>query len=194
MISRFVGPINVLVLLWFAAGAGYPAEFRVRVVTQDYEGLDHAEVTVTSQQISREAMTDGTGTAIFADLPEGRCDVKVGARGFRLWQSLDYEVGSSQGRGLLATLSAGELGCPSLLVVVYDNAQPRKGPVRGAVVDADSLRGIKGATITLQLLDGSGRRSTIRSGKAGLFEVKDLSPGRYGVSVTKEGFQETDAK
>jgi len=145
------------------------------------------------QQISREAVTDGTGTAVFADVPEGPYDVKVRAFAYKVWPSYD-EVVSSQSKGRLVTLSPGELGCMPLLTVDYDNAEPRKRPVRGAVVDEDSHKGVGGAKIMLRLLDGSGKTTTVFSGMYGKFEITDLSPCHYRARVIKDGFNETDVK
>ena len=172
--------------------AGTAAELEVRVVDSQDNGIANALVKLTSLGQSRKETTEPFGAATFRDLAVGRYSIRIEAAGYKVWQIEDYAVGIRMDRPLQATLSVGELGCPPVLRVMYDNIQPRGAAVRGTVVDAETHKGIAGARITLRRFDGGERNVVVRSGQKGQFMVMAIDPGRYKVQVTK-GSHRADA-
>src|ERR1700724_226276 len=67
-------------------------------------------------------------------------------------------------------------------------AQPQTGRLRGQIVDATGAV-IPGASITVK--NSSGLVVSATSDGAGAYDVKNLVPGKYTVSVTAKGFAPT---
>lgn len=181
--------INVLLFLSIQAFAGQDSQFRIHVLNYQHENVDKALVELTSRQNSQTATTSVDGMATFANLAPGKYNVSVSASGFVRWQLLDHEITSAQEHPILATLKPGTLGCDLRYEIEYDNSEP--GPaVRGVVID--SGKGIRGAKLLVRLSGEKIPRVTLRSQKKGLFQLPDLSPGRYRLRVTNESYQDLE--
>jgi hypothetical protein len=74
----------------------------------------------------------------------------------------------------------------SLLALSSLFAQRQTASVAGNIVDASGAP-VPGARITIKNLDTGATRESISSGE-GLYTITALSPGRYSISIGKEGF------
>jgi hypothetical protein len=184
--------MSALVFLLAWASAGEQSKFRVHVVDPRYEDVGNAMVRLLSVQGFRTATTDTAGMATFFDLPQGKYDVRISAYGFIVWQLQNYNVTVPQNRLLQATLSFATLACDPSYHSEYDNTQPRGAPVRGSVIDADSGKGIRGATLVFRRANENKPKITIRSQSKGVFEVPDIAPGHYKLRVKNEFFREVE--
>jgi hypothetical protein len=82
-------------------------------------------------------------------------------------------------------LFASALALISLTQSPITFAQTATGTLRGQVTDP-SGSSIAGAHVTVTAADG--RVITVDTGRDGVFEVKGLAPGKYGVNVSAKGF------
>jgi hypothetical protein len=69
-------------------------------------------------------------------------------------------------------------------------AQKIDGSVKGKLVDTSAKQGLGDATVSVINLKDSSLVSFTLSDKKGLFEIKDLEPGNYGLSVSFLGYQQ----
>jgi uncharacterized surface anchored protein len=175
------------------ASPGQEAEFRVHVVDPQYENVANAVVQLVSVQESRTATTDAVGAATFVNLPSGRYDIRISAYGFVVWQSRNYDVTVPQKGPMLATLRFGTTGsCDPPYRIEYDNRHSRDPPVRGVIIDADSRKSIRGATLHFRLMDEKKPELILRSQNKGVFELPNIAPGRYRLRVTNEFYRDLE--
>lgn len=78
----------------------------------------------------------------------------------------------------------------SFLLATGAVAQSGSGTVHGQVTDPSGAA-VPGATV--QITSDSGNTSTAKSGRDGSYEVKGLSPGRYTLKASADGFEEYDS-
>lgn len=71
------------------------------------------------------------------------------------------------------------------LMLALPAAAQTSGTVKGTVLDEQG-QPIEGATITIELAEGSGRRFTTKSGKKGEFFQVGIPPGAYTISGSKD--------
>ena len=68
-------------------------------------------------------------------------------------------------------------------------AQKIDGSVKGKLVDSAAKQSLGDATVSVIDLKDSSLVSFVLSAKNGLFEIKDLEPGNYSLSVSFQGYQ-----
>jgi hypothetical protein len=130
--------------------------------------------------------------AIFVNVPSGRYDIRIRAYGFIVWELRNYDLTVPQKRSMPATLRFATTGaCAPPYRIEYDNTQPRAS-VRSVVIDSDSGKSIRGATLYFRPIDEKKPRIILRSQKKGVFELQNIAPGRYRLRVTNDFYHDIE--
>jgi Carboxypeptidase regulatory-like domain len=167
----------------------------------DEQGIPPASdiyVTLASQDQVRQARTDKAGKVVFTALPFQTYELDTWSASFADISLPDIQITTKDPKVLNVPLklwtSPKETPCPPPLVIesfadsnfqVAYEERKGKAQVSGLVAEIGRSRPLKEATITLVHSDQPERVGLhTTSDASGLYEFKDIEPGKYTLAVT----------